>query len=75
MDSANAVHRPGGTGNPDRSNIMQKTIITLREAAQIAKSFGLVKGAGKYNGDTFWTRPGDRAIITRRQLAEMAGRA
>lgn len=53
---------------------MQKAIITLREAAQIAKRLGLVRGKGKYNGDSFWTRPGERAIITRRQLAEMAGR-
>lgn len=48
-------------------------ISNLRNANRIAKSMGLVRGKGTYNGDAFWTRPGSNAIITRRRLAELAG--
>lgn len=48
-------------------------IKTLREADKIAKSLGLIRGAGKYNGSEFWVRPGNPAIITRQRLAELAG--
>jgi hypothetical protein len=37
MDSKQVVHRPGGTGNPDRSNIMSTTIrVTQDERNQHA---------------------------------------
>lgn len=48
-------------------------IKTLREADKIAASLGLVRGAGKHNGEDFWVRPGNPAIITRARLAELAG--
>lgn len=48
-------------------------IKTLRAAEKIAKSLGLVRGKGTYNGEAFWTRPGQSAIITRARLAELAG--
>ena len=70
--STESGHRPGGTGIPDRSNIMN-AIKTLREANKIAANLGLVRGAGKYNGAAYWVRPGNPAIITRARLAELAG--
>jgi hypothetical protein len=36
MDSKQVVHRPGGTGDPDRSNIMSKTFAAALEAVQAA---------------------------------------
>ena len=48
-------------------------IKTLREADKIAKTLGLVRGKGTYNGAAFWVRPGSSAIITRERLAELAG--
>lgn len=48
-------------------------IKTIREASKIAKGLGLVRGKGTFNGEAFWTRPGDSAIITRARLAELAG--
>ena len=50
-----------------------QVIATLKEADKIAKSLGLGRGAGKYNGEAFWVRPGNPAIITRNRLAELAG--
>ena len=50
-----------------------QVIATLKEADKIAKSLGLARGAGKYNGEAFWVRPGNPAIITRNRLAELAG--
>ncbi len=50
-----------------------QTISTLREANKIAKALGLVRGKGTYNGEAFWVRPGNPAIITRAHLAELAG--
>ena len=50
-----------------------QVIATLKEADKIAKSLGLVRGAGKYNGEAFWVRPGNPAIITRNRLADLAG--
>jgi hypothetical protein len=35
MDSTNANHRPGGTGIPDRSIIMQKGNLSREQATQI----------------------------------------
>lgn len=52
-----------------------QAITTLREANKIAKALGLVRGKGTYNGEAFWVRPGNPAIITRARLAELAGRA
>lgn len=52
---------------------MNNAITTLKQANQIAKNLGLVKGSGKYNGETFWVRPGSAQIITRHRLAELAG--
>lgn len=48
-------------------------INTLRDADKIARDLGLVRGAGKYNGQAFWVYPGNPAIITRARLAELAG--
>ena len=50
-----------------------QAITSLRAADKIAKSLGLVRGKGTYNGQAFWVRPGNPAIITRERLAEMAG--
>lgn len=50
-----------------------QVIATLKEADKIAKSLGLVRGAGKHHGEAFWVRPGNPAIITRNRLAELAG--
>ncbi|EPD44862.1 hypothetical protein HMPREF9701_00451 [Delftia acidovorans CCUG 274B] len=50
-----------------------QAIKTIREANKIAKGLGLVRGKGTFNGEVFWTRPGDSAIITRARLAEIAG--
>lgn len=50
-------------------------IKTLKEADKIAKGLGLVRGKGTYNGNAFWVRPGEAAIITRDRLAELAGLA
>jgi hypothetical protein len=63
---------PAAPGILIGANIMHRPTITLKEAAMIAKQFGLVKGKGTYNGAPFWIRPGQSAIITREQLAEMA---
>ncbi len=64
-------HRPGGTGHPDRSNIMQ-AIRTIREANKIAARLGLVRGKGTYNGAAFWKNAAGQ-IVTRERLAELAG--
>ena len=48
-------------------------IKTLREADKIARSLGLNRGKGKCNGEAYWVRPGNNAIITRARLAELAG--
>ena len=66
------MHRPGGSGNPLKDHIMN-IINTLRDADKIARDLGLVRGAGKYNGQAFWVYPGNPAIITRARLAELAG--
>lgn len=47
-------------------------IINIRAAEKIARRLGLIRGAGKYNGQIFWVRPGTSAIITRERLAELA---
>lgn len=49
-------------------------IPTLREADKIAKSFGLVRGKGKYNGEPYWTGVYGQ-IVTRDRLAKLAGLA
>jgi hypothetical protein len=49
MDSKAAVHRSGGTGNPDRSIIMTKT--TLTKTAAIRATQSLVSICG---GATSW---------------------
>lgn len=47
-------------------------IKTLREANKIAKSLGLNRGKGTYNGAAYWLN--DRGqIVTRERLAELAG--
>jgi len=47
-------------------------IKTVREANKIAKSLGLVRGKGTYNGDAYWKNALGQ-IITRDRLAELAG--
>jgi len=45
----------------------------LKQADQAAKSLGLVRAKGRYNGCAYWVRPGSDAIITMTRLAELAG--
>lgn len=45
--------------------------MTLKQANRIARTLGLVRGRGTYNGAPFWRRPNDPAIITRARLAEL----
>lgn len=47
-------------------------IKTIREADKIAKSLGLVRGKGTYNGAPYWKDANGR-IVTRERLAELAG--
>jgi hypothetical protein len=48
-------------------------IKTLKEADKIARTLGLIRGKGTYNGAAFWVKPGNSAIITRHRLAQLAG--
>jgi len=48
-------------------------IKTLKQADKIARTLGLVRGKGTYNGAVFWVKPGSSEIITRHRLAELAG--
>ena len=48
-------------------------MLTYKQATQLAKKLGLIRGRGTYNGAAFWVRPGNPAIITRHRLAELAG--
>lgn len=48
------------------------TIPTVREADKIAKSLGLVRGKGTYNGAPYWKNANGQ-IVTRDRLAELAG--
>lgn len=72
MGCSKALTAPAAPGIQNRSIVMQ-AITSLRAADKIAKSLGLVRGKGTYNGQAFWVRPGNPAIITRERLAEMAG--
>ena len=47
-------------------------IPTLREADKIARSLGLVRGKGTYNGAPYW-KGAHGQIVTRDRLAELAG--
>lgn len=49
-------------------------IKTVREANKIAKSLGLVRGKGTYNGAVYWKNSRGQ-IVTRDRLAELAGLA
>lgn len=46
-----------------------QSIRTLKEANFIAKSLGLKRGKGTYNGAAYWVRPKTGAIVTRADLA------
>lgn len=48
-------------------------MLTLKQANQLAKKLGLIRGRGTYNGVAYWVRPGSPSIITRYRLAELAG--
>lgn len=47
--------------------------MTIKQIATIAKSIGLVRGKGTYNGQPFWVRPGSSAIVTAERVLELAG--
>lgn len=47
-------------------------ITTLREANKLAKSLGLKRGKGTYNGAAYWLNECGQ-IVTRNRLAELAG--
>lgn len=48
-------------------------IKTIKQADEIARKLGFVRGKGTYNGAAFWVKPGSSAIITRARLAQLAG--
>lgn len=48
------------------------TIKTIREANKIAKTLGLTRGKGTYNGAAYWKNSYGQ-IVTRERLAELAG--
>jgi len=48
-------------------------MLTLKQANELAKKLGFMRGRGTYNGDAYWLRPGNPAIITRNRLAALAG--
>lgn len=45
---------------------------SIREANKIAKSLGLVRGKGTYNGAAYWKNANGQ-IVTLDRLAELAG--
>lgn len=47
--------------------------MNTRQIAVIAKSLGLMRGKGTYNGQPFWVRPNSSAIITAERVLELAG--
>lgn len=47
--------------------------MNAKQIAQIAKSLGLKKARGTYNGAAYWTREGSNAIITADRVLELAG--
>jgi hypothetical protein len=55
-----------------QNNSRTHAISTVREADKIAKSLGLSRGKGTYNGAPYWTNDAGQ-IVTRDRLAELAG--
>lgn len=47
--------------------------MNAKQIAQLARTLGLVKGKGTYNGAAYWKREGSNAIITADRVMELAG--
>lgn len=47
--------------------------MNVKRIATLAKTLGLIRGKGTYNGQPFWVRPGSSAIITAERVLELAG--
>lgn len=47
--------------------------MNVKRIATLAKSLGLMRGKGTYNGSAYWVRPGSSAIITPERVLELAG--
>ena len=47
--------------------------MNVKRIATLAKTLGLIRGKGTYNGQLFWVRPGSSAIITPERVLELAG--
>lgn len=48
-------------------------MIKIAEIKKLAKTLGLIRGKGTYNGAAYWTRPSSSAILTAEDVLDLAG--